>query len=51
MQRWAGSLFDQIDIAEMEEKCQRFGKLTFKLERGLPRNKVGRCRLTQSNPR
>jgi len=37
---WATSLFDQIDIAEMEEKVQRFSKMTFKLERGLPRNKV-----------
>ena len=37
---WAQSLFDQIDISEMEEKVQRFSKMTFKLERGLPRNKV-----------
>jgi dynein heavy chain len=55
---WGKSLFDEIDIAEMEEKVQRFSKMTLKLERGLPGrrvagglpNKVGRCRLNQVNP-
>uniref|UniRef100_A0A7S0KGL2 Dynein-1, subspecies f n=1 Tax=Micromonas pusilla TaxID=38833 RepID=A0A7S0KGL2_MICPS len=37
---WAESVFDQIDVASMEEKVQKMGKLCVKLERGLQPNSV-----------
>mmetsp|Transcript_3151 Transcript_3151/g.13662 ORF Transcript_3151/g.13662 Transcript_3151/m.13662 type:complete len:4229 (-) Transcript_3151:2367-15053(-) len=37
---WAESVFDQIDVAFMEEKVQKMGKLCVKLERGLQPNSV-----------
>ena len=40
MESWAESLFDQIDMASMDEIVQKYVKLCVKLERGLPPNQV-----------
>ena len=40
VENWADMQFEQIDVAEMDELIQRYSKLTFKLERGLPKNNV-----------
>ena len=36
---WSQTVFDKIDVPAMEDKVQKFSKLTVKLERGLPPNK------------
>eukprot|EP00898_Chlorokybus_atmophyticus_P006606 jgi/Chlat1/6947/Chrsp52S06617 len=39
-QDWSSQPFQDLNAQEMEEKVQRYSKLVFKLERGLPPNKV-----------
>ena len=53
---WAESVFDQIDVASMEEKVQKMGKLCVKLERGrsptalCPRSRLRLTRISNSCP-
>ena len=37
---WEQTQFSDIDVNEMDDKVQRFGRMCFKVERGLPSNKV-----------
>ena len=38
-QRWRDTLFESLDLPVMEETVNRFHKMCFKMERGLPPNK------------
>lgn len=37
---WASTPFDSLSLQHMEETVQRFHKSVFKMERGLPANKL-----------
>lgn len=37
---WLATAFDQVDVGSVDEQVMRFGKLLFKLDKGLPRNTV-----------
>lgn len=37
---WLTTVFDQVDVASVDEQVMRFSKVLFKLDKGLPRNTV-----------
>lgn len=37
---WSATVFDNVDVANLEEKVGKYNKMVMRLERGLPSNKV-----------